>query len=68
MPARARLTALKDVALLDATEDAAALTQRLLDVGAVPHNAAEDAAHIAIAVTNGIDYLVQFDDWDSPAR
>ena len=30
----------------------------LLDVGAVPHNAAEDAAHIAIAVTNGIDYLV----------
>ena len=38
--------------------DAAELTQRLLDVGAVPHNAAEDAAHIAIAVTNGIDYLV----------
>ena len=57
--ARARLTALKDVALLDATEDAAELTQRLLDLGAVPHNAAEDAAHIAIAVTNGIDYLVR---------
>ena len=56
--ARARLTALNDVALLDATEDAAELTQRLLDVGAVSHNAAEDAAHIAIAVTNGIDYLV----------
>ena len=52
------LDQLKDVALLDATEDAAELTQRLLDVGAVPHNAAEDAAHIAIAVTNGIDYLV----------
>ena len=56
--ARAGLAALEAVALLDATEDAAELPQRLLDVGAVPHNAAEDAAHIAIAVTNGVDYLV----------
>ena len=34
------------------------ITQLLLDFGAVPHKAAADAAHIAIAVTNGVDYLV----------
>ena len=56
--ARARLAALNAVALLDATEDAANLTQKLLEQGAVPHTAAEDAAHIAIAVTNGVHYLV----------
>ena len=56
--ARARLAALEAVTLLDATEDAANLTQKLLDLGAVPHTAAEDAAHIAIAVTNGVHYLV----------
>ena len=56
--ARARLAALEAVTLLDATEDAANLTQKLLDLGAVPRTAAEDAAHIAIAVTNGVHYLV----------
>jgi hypothetical protein len=29
----------------------------LLDSGAVPQKAAEDAGHIAIAVTNGVEYL-----------
>ena len=43
--ARARLAALEAVTLLDATEDAANLTQKLLDLGAVPHAAAEDTAH-----------------------
>ncbi len=56
--ARARLEALEAVTLLDATEDAVNLTRDLLDLGAVPHTAAEDAAHIAIAVTNGVHYLV----------
>lgn len=56
--ARARLAALEAVTLLDATEDAANLTQKLLNQGAVPHTATEDAAHIAIAVTNGVHYLV----------
>ena len=56
--ARARLEALKDVAFLDATLDAEQLTQTLLEFGAVPRQAAGDAAHIAIAVTNGVDYLV----------
>ena len=56
--ARARLEALKDVAFLDATLDAEQLTQTLLEFGAVPRQASGDAAHIAIAVTNGVDYLV----------
>ena len=34
------------------------LTQQLLEQGAFPHTAAEDAAHIAIAVANGVRYLV----------
>lgn len=56
--ARDRLTALDSVTMLDATEEAAELAQRLIDSGAVPQKAAEDAGHIAIAVTNGVDYLV----------
>ncbi len=56
--ARARLEALESVALLDVDERSEELTRLLLDNGAVPHVAAADAAHIAIAVTNGVDYLV----------
>ena len=56
--ARARLAALETVTLLEATDDAAKLTRKFLDLGAIPRKAAEDAAHIAIAVTNGADYLV----------
>jgi hypothetical protein len=56
--AQDRLTALASITLLDATEEAAKLAQQLIDAGAIPKKAAEDAGHIAIAVTNGIDYLV----------
>ena len=56
--AGARLEALEAVALLDATPDADRLARILLDSGAVPRQAADDAAHIAIAVTNGVDFLV----------
>ncbi len=56
--ARIRLEALGAVALVDATSDAEGLTQALVDLGAVPRQAADDAAHIAIAVTNGVDFLV----------
>ena len=55
---RARLRALEGVALLDAGEDAAELARKLLDLAALPRTAAGDAAHIAIAVTNGVDYLI----------
>jgi predicted nucleic acid-binding protein len=56
--ARARLATLESVTMLDATEEAAELAQQLIDSGAVPQKAAEDAGHIAIAVTNGVEYLV----------
>ena len=56
--ARARLESIQGIKLLNATTDAEELARALIDLGAVPREAVEDAAHIAIAVTNGIDYLV----------
>ncbi len=56
--ARARLDALEGVAVLHASPDAEDLARRLLELGAVPREAAADAVHIAIAVTNGVEYLV----------
>ena len=55
---RERLEALARVTLLDATDEAAELAQQLIESGAIPAKAAEDAAHIAIAVTNAVEYLV----------
>ena len=55
---RDRLAALTSVTLLDASDEALELAQRLITAGAIPEKAAEDAAHIAIAVTNGVDFLV----------
>lgn len=56
--ARARLTALEVVTRLETTEDATALTRRLLELGAFPPAAAADAAHVGIAATNRVDYLL----------
>ena len=56
--ARARLEELEGIVLLDATNAAETLTAQLVGSGAVPPTAAEDAAHIAIAATNGVDHLV----------
>ena len=53
-----RLKVLESVELLEVTEEAINLAQALITQGTVPKKAAEDALHIAIAVTNGIDYLV----------
>ncbi|MCY4278645.1 MAG: type II toxin-antitoxin system VapC family toxin [Gammaproteobacteria bacterium] len=56
--AKARLEALQGIRLLDATADAEALSQSLLEQGAVPHTAVEDAAHIALAATGSADFLL----------
>ena len=56
--ARDRLDALRNVTLLSATKDSADLARELLEKGAIPRNAVDDAAHIAIAATNGVEYLV----------
>ena len=56
--AHSRLTALETVTRLDTTEEAAALTRRLLELGAFPREAAADAAHVGIAATHRVDYLL----------
>jgi uncharacterized membrane protein len=56
--ARDRLAALASVTLLDATDEALQLAEDLVAANAIPEKAAEDAVHIAIAVTNGVDFLV----------
>ncbi|MCP4353329.1 MAG: type II toxin-antitoxin system VapC family toxin [Desulfobacterales bacterium] len=56
--AKARLAALSQVILLDATDEALLLARKFIQAGAIPEKAAEDAVHIAIAVTNGVEYLV----------
>lgn len=56
--ARARLRELAQVAVLSLSAEAATLTEELVRTGALPRQASQDAVHIAIAVTNSIDYLV----------
>ena len=43
---------------LNTTKDAAAMTRRLLELGAFPREAAADAAHVGVAATNRVDYLL----------
>ena len=56
--ARERLDVLEAVTLLEASEEALTLARQLVQRGAVTKTSAEDALHIAIAATGGIDYLV----------
>lgn len=56
--AQERLKALCEIELLETTEEAVLLAQTMIETGTLPKKAAEDALHIAIAVTNGVDYLL----------
>ena len=56
--AHARLAALEGVELLAVHPDIEHLVTVLFERGAVPREAGADAAHIAIAATNGVDFLV----------
>ena len=53
-----RLEALGEAAVLPATAEAADLAERLIRERAIPAAAAIDALHVAVAVANGMDYLV----------
>ena len=44
--------------MLAVTDTARALARGFLDAAAMPSKAAIDAAHVAIAATHGIDFLV----------
>ena len=56
--AKDRLQVLDMLTLLEITESARDLARQLVVAAAIPAKAAEDALHLAIAATNGIDYLV----------
>ena len=56
--AKSRLEKLAPMTILEETESATKLVQRLVAARAVPLNAEVDAVHIAIAATNGVGYLV----------
>jgi predicted nucleic acid-binding protein len=58
--ARKRLNALEETELLEITESALSLAEVFIEKGAVPPIAPEDAIHIAVAVVNGIDYLISW--------
>ncbi len=53
-----RLTLLASLSSLDATAEAQELAERLVSARAVPETAMRDAAHIAIAAANGVEYFV----------
>lgn len=56
--ARDRADFLQGVRRLGVTEAAGELAGALVDSGAVPRKAAEDALHIAVAAAHGMDYLL----------
>jgi predicted thioesterase len=56
--AQDRLKVLATMTLVEVTETAKALARKFIEAGALPVKAANDALHIAAAVTNGVDYFV----------
>jgi len=56
--AAARIEALRGIRIAQTTPAALALAAALIAGSGVPRKANEDALHIAIAATNGLDYLL----------
>lgn len=56
--ARSRTEKLEETQLLGATDEALWLAETIVQRSLIPQKVAEDAAHIAIATTNGMDYLL----------
>lgn len=56
--AERRLAVLTGMSVLDVSEDAERLAQKLLTAAALPLKAKIDALHIAIATAHGIEYLL----------
>ncbi len=55
-----RLAILGGLPLLGSSQEAETLVDALLDGNAVPKSEPRDATHIAIATTNGVDYLASW--------
>jgi hypothetical protein len=56
--AKRRLEILENLPLLDISNEAGKFAQALVELVPLPKKAAADALHIAIAVLNGMDYLL----------
>ena len=56
--ARERTAFLRGIPLLGITDAAGELATELVEGGAVPREATEDALHIAIATVHGVEYLL----------
>lgn len=56
--AKTRLSVISNLSVLEATEEAELLAEAIVSGGAIPRRAARDAAHIAVAAVNGMDYLL----------
>jgi hypothetical protein len=56
--AHKRMTVIGDLPALQVTDDAKSLAGLLLSTGVIPERAVGDAAHVAVAVTHGIDFLL----------
>ena len=56
--AQTRLEALEEIPLLSVTQEAVTLARTLVEKGPIPDKADVDALHIAVAATNGMDYLL----------
>ena len=56
--AQLRLQYVASLPVLEADEQAQALAAEILRASALPHKAAADAAHIAIATVNGMEFLL----------
>lgn len=55
---KGRLTVLDSIPLLELNEDVSSLARDLIKEKALPRKAVEDALHIAIAITHGVDYIL----------
>jgi len=56
--AKRRLEKLEGIAQLEVTPEALSLAKRLVDEGALPTKAFDDATHLAVTAINEIDYLL----------
>jgi hypothetical protein len=56
--AEERLLVLRPMLVLETTADALELAKELLQAGALPAKAADDALHIAVAATKAVPYLL----------
>lgn len=58
--AQQRLKVVLPLTVLEISSEVNTLTQKLLDVGAVPRNSEPDAQHIAIATVHSVEYLASW--------